>query len=85
MEDWGYIHGHLLSRGIFADSLSGRSLLDLTYALTAEALPLSARAELDAHMLKAWFDRDTWVRGSSPPSIPAAPLRVGKDGARAPR
>lgn len=85
MQDWGHIHGHLLSRGLSADGLSGRSLLDLTYALTADGLPISARKELDAHMLKSWFDRETWVRSSTPPSIPAAPLRVGKDGARAPR
>lgn len=71
------------------DALSGRDLLDLTYALTIDGLlggQSKAREELDKHMLGTWIDRETWGTHTTPPAIPPAPLRVRKDGGQdAPR
>jgi hypothetical protein len=86
--EWGYLHGHLLSQGVSVDGLSGRDLLDLTYALTVEGHLNGAsqvQDALDKHMLTAWTDRETWGTTAPPPSIPPAPLRVRKDEDDAPR
>jgi hypothetical protein len=86
--EWGYLHGHLLSQGVSIDGLSGRDLLDLTYALTVEGQMSGAsqvQDALDKHMLTAWTDRETWGAATPAPSIPPAPLRVRKDEDDAPR
>lgn len=65
------------------DGLSGRDLLDLTYALTVEGHlngAVQVQEALDKHMLTSWTDRETWGTASPPPAIPPAPLRVRKDG-----
>ncbi len=62
--------------------MSGRDLLDLTYALTIDGYVTGSEKvqdALDKHMLTTWTDRETWGTHHAQPAIPPAPLRVRKD------